>query len=130
MRFLITLLLFMPLAAQAADTRIERNGMVFSIGMRNSEGVAAFYAGRGFPKTMLETIGRTCFVGVGIHNERRDTLWLDLASWRFSDTAGHEVKRITRPEWDARWDRMNAPYASRATFDWTHLPESRALHPG
>lgn len=104
--------------------------MVFSIGMRNAEGVTAFYAARGFPKAMLDAIAQTCFVGIGIHNERKDTLWLELANWRFTDNAGREVKRIARPQWDARWERMNAPHASRAAFDWTQLPEARDLQPG
>lgn len=130
MRRLIALLLFLPLAAQAADARIARDGVVFSIGMRHAEGVTAFYAARGFPQTMLSAIGQSCFVGVGIHNERRDTLWLELANWRFTDAAGREVRRISRPEWDARWEKMNAPHASRTTFDWTQLPESRDLQPG
>ncbi|NWG87098.1 MAG: hypothetical protein HXY26_06235 [Hydrogenophilaceae bacterium] len=130
MRLLLCLFMFLPLASQAADARIARDGMVMSIGMRNSEGVTAFYAARGFSKEMLEVIGQSCFVGVGIYNERRDTLWLELANWRFTDAAGREVKRITRPEWDARWDKMNAPFAARAAFDWTQLPESRDLQPG
>lgn len=129
MRFLIGLFLLLPIVTQAADTRINRHGMVFSVGMRNTEGVTAFYAARGLPKPMLDTIAQTCFVGVGILNERNDTLWLELANWRFIDQSGREVKRITRPEWDARWDRMNAPYAGRASFDWTQLPESRDLQP-
>lgn len=130
MRPLLLVLLLIPFATHAADARIKRDGIVLSIGLRNSEGVTAFYAARGFPQTMLEKIGQTCFVGAGIHNERTDTLWLELANWRFTDDTGREVKRITRPEWDALWDTMNAPYASRATFDWTQLPESRDLQPG
>lgn len=130
MRLLLCLFLLLPVAASAADARITRAGMTMSIGLRNAEGVTAFYAARGFPQDMLAVIGRTCFVGVGLHNERRDTLWLELAEWRFTDAAGREVKRITRPEWDARWEAMQAPHAARATFDWTQLPESRDLQPG
>lgn len=130
MRLSLALLLFVALSAQAAESRIDRDGMVFSIGMRNTEGVTAFYAARGFPQAMLDAIAQTCLVGVGIRNERKDTLWLELANWRFTDSTGREVKRITRPEWDARWERMNATHAARATFDWTQLPESRDLQPG
>jgi hypothetical protein len=129
MRFLIPLLLWLPLAAQAADARIERAGLAMSVGLRNAEGVTAFYAARGFPEAMLAVIGRSCFVGVGIRNQRRDTLWLELAEWRFTDAEGRAVPRITRPEWAARWQAMNAPLAARATFDWTQLPETRDLQP-
>lgn len=118
-----------PIAAFAADARIVRDGVTFSIGMRDTEGVTAFYAARGLSKLMLDAIGQTCFVGVGIHNNRNDTLWLDLDNWRFIDKTGREVKRITRPEWDTRWDRIKAPYAGRAAFDWTQLPENRDLQP-
>lgn len=130
MRLLLCLILFSAHVAQAADTRIERDGVVFSIGPRNAQGVTAFYAARGFSQEMLAAIGRTCFVGVGIRNERRDTLWLELAEWRFAEPDGREVRRIARPEWDARWQAMDAPHAARATFDWTQLPESRDLQPG
>lgn len=130
MRFLIALLLLSPLATQAANQRFTRHGVEFSISVRNPEGTAAFYAARGFPREMVAAIAQTCFVGVGIHNERGDVLWLELAHWRFADATGREVKRITRPEWDVRWDKMNAPLAARATFDWTQLPESRDLQPG
>lgn len=122
--------LLSPLATPAADMRIARDGMVFSVGVRDAEGVTAFYAARGFPKAMLDAIGRTCFVGVGIVNERRDTLWLEPAAWRFIGADGREIARIGRPEWDRRWAKMNAPLAARATFDWTQLPESRDLQPG
>lgn len=130
MHFPIALLLLLPLAAQAAGDRFASHGVQFSIAVRDAAGVAAFYNARGFSKPMAETIAQTCFVGVGIHNERSDTLWLELSNWRFIDAAGRELKRIARPEWDARWDKINAPLAARAAFDWTQLPESRDLQPG
>lgn len=130
MRFLIALLLLLPLAAQAAGDRFARHGVQFGIAVRDAEGVTAFYAARGFPQAMTEVIAKSCFVGVGIYNERSDALWLELANWRFIDSAGRELKRITRQEWDARWDKMNAPLAARAAFDWTQLPESRDLQAG
>lgn len=130
MRFLTALLLLLPLAAQAAGERFTRDGVEFSIAVRNADGIRAFYAARGFPRAMVEAIAQTCLVGVGIHNERSDTLWLELANWRFTDAEGREVKRISRQAWDARWEKMNAPLAARATFDWTQLPERRDLQPG
>lgn len=120
----------MPLAANAAADRFTAHGAEFSIAVRPVEGTMAFYAARGFPRDMVRAIAGTCFVGVGIRNEREDVLWLELEHWRFSDAAGREVKRITRPEWDARWEGLGAPLAARATFDWTQLPESRDLQPG
>lgn len=130
LRLLLGLLLAAPLSALAAGERFTRHGAEFSVSVRPPEGTAAFYAARGFPKDMVEAISQVCLVGVGIRNERDDVLWLELDNWRFTNAAGEEVKRITRPEWDTRWMAMNAPLAARATFDWTQLPENRDLQPG
>jgi hypothetical protein len=118
------------MTTQAAGERFTAHGAEFSISVRPAEGTAAFYAARGFPKDMVAAIATACLVGVGILNGREDVLWLELKNWRFTDTQGQEVKRITRPAWDARWEAMNAPLAARATFDWPQLPESRDLQPG
>ena len=130
MRFLIALLLLLPLNVHAAGGGFTHRGVEFRIAVQNPEGAKAFYSARGFPREMVEAIAQVCLVGAGIRNERSDTLGLELAHWHFIDATGQEVKRITRPEWDARWDAMNAPLAARATFDWTQLPETRDLQPG
>jgi len=131
LRALVLLItLVTPLSLQAAGNRFSAQGVDFNIAVRAPEGTSAFYAARGFPKAMVDAIAQACLVGVGIHNKRDDVLWLELDSWRFTDTAGHDVPRITRPAWDARWAAMDAPLAARATFDWTQLPESRDLQPG
>jgi hypothetical protein len=129
-RLLLALLLLEPLATQAAGERFTRNGAEFSISVRAPEGTTAFYTARGFPPDMVTAIAQACLVGVGIRNEGDDVLWLELDNWHFTDVAGQEVPRITRPEWDARWEAMHAPQSARATFDWTQLPESRDLQPG
>jgi hypothetical protein len=130
MRMLIALLLLLPLLAQAAGERLTLAGVEFHISVRDPEGIKAFYAARGFPKEMVTAIARTCLVGVVIQNQRDDTLWLELDNWHFSEPGGREVARVTRPEWDALWERLHAPLAARATFDWTQLPERRDLQPG
>jgi hypothetical protein len=124
------LLLFglFPLPSPAAD--MLPPGLSFHISARGPEQLAAFYAGRGFPESMVQEIQHTCFLTVGIRNERDDVVWITLDKWRFLDDQGHEIHRVTRPDWNARWDKINAPLANRSTFGWTQLPESRDLQPG
>lgn len=125
----LLLLLIWPLLAHAAADRILRDGVEMCVSPRTPDQTTAFYSVRGFPPTALEAIARACFLGVMIHNRRSDSLLLDLGSWRFTDAAGHEVKRITRSVWNARWQALDVPPAARATFGWTQLPESRDLLP-
>jgi hypothetical protein len=130
MRVLACLLLLAPIAALAAELRILREGVELRVSPRTPEQITAFYSARGFPPEAVQIIARACFLGVGIHDQRPDTLGLELSNWRFTDAAGHEVRRITRPEWDARWQALDVPLAARSTFGWTQLPESRDLQPG
>lgn len=123
-------LLFGLLPGVAASADTIPPGLRFHISARGPEQQAAFYAGRGFPQSMIHEIEQTCFLTVGIRNERDDVVWVRLDQWHFLDERGKEIRRITRPEWQARWDKIGAPLASRSTFGWTQLPESRDLQPG
>jgi hypothetical protein len=57
-------------------------------------------------------------------------VWLEPSRWRFADDQGRPVHRITREEWNARWQALGVPASSRSTFGWTQLPEQRDLRPG
>jgi hypothetical protein len=128
--FPFVLLIFGLLPLSAGATDILPHGLRFHISTRAPEQLAAFYAGRGFPESMIKEIEQTCFMTVGIRNERNDVVWLQLDKWRFLDEQGKEIHRITRQDWNARWDKIYAPLGSRSTFGWTQLPESRDLQPG
>jgi hypothetical protein len=105
-------------------------GIVLHVSARTPEQMAAFYSARGFPKNAVQALTQTCFVTAGMRNERKETVWLELANWRFVDATGNEVRRLKRSDWDALWDQLKLPSASRATFGWTQMPESRDLQPG
>ncbi len=125
---LLWLLCGSPLAS-AADIRITREGLDFFISVRTPEQTGAFYAARGLPPMAVQEITKTCFLTVGLHNRRTDTLWLDLAAWRLTDASGQVVARISRPEWTARWNALHVPLAAQSTFGWTQLPETRDMQP-
>lgn len=127
---LLSIFLLCSTAAQAAEQPYAREGLTFSISARTPEQLRAFYSARGFPDAMIQEIVKTCFLTVGIQNRRNDVVWLELANWRMTDANGQTVRRISRPEWNQRWEQLSVPYASRATFGWTQLPESRDLQPG
>ena len=128
--FLSVVVLLFPGFAWPADVRVSRDDIRFSLSIRTPEQQAAFYAARGFPEAAIHQITSTCFLTVGIQNHSQQTVWLELANWRISDAAGQPVARISREAWEATWQRLNVPLASRATFGWTQLPETRDLQPG
>jgi hypothetical protein len=113
----------------AAETRITREGVDFYISARTAEQTSAFYSARGLPLTAVQEISKACFLTVGLHNRRTDTLWLDLSAWRLTDAKGLAVARISRPEWTARWNALQVPLAAQSTFGWTQLPETRDMQP-
>lgn len=117
----------------AADTRLARDGVELFVSARTPEQIVAFYSARGLPPAALQEIAKACFLTVGLHNKRKETLWLEPAQWRFinaeGNAQGNEVARITRAEWTARWKALQVPLAGQSTFGWTQLPESRDLYP-
>lgn len=122
-------------AAQAADPLPERGaytgqGLVLQAQTRTPDQMAAFYTGRGFPAAMLVPITQVCFLTVGMRHTREGVLWLEPSRWRLRDAKGNSVRRLDRDYWNKIWDTLDAPPASRATFGWTQLPESRDLRPG
>lgn len=132
--FLIVILLFLlPPAAPAADGQGPHriDGLVLYVEPRTPEQVLAFYAARGLPPVAAERLAQACLFTIGVRNERRDVVWLELDNWRFIDEAsGAPVRRIPRGEWGTLWEKLGVPPAGRATFGWTQLPERRDLQPG
>jgi hypothetical protein len=129
MRQYLLLLLCWASLASAADIRITREGVDFFISVRTPQQTRAFYAARGLPPVAVQEIATACFLTVGLHNRRVDTLWLDLSAWRLTDAGGHAVTRISRPQWMARWNALQVPLAAQSTFGWTQLPETRDMQP-
>ena len=128
-------LLLLGLLAAAPSHAAERdvyksNGVVFSISVRTPEQIRAFYLARGFPEAAVRELETKCLVTIGVQNGRDDVLWLEPAKWHFITESGEKVARISRPEWNTRWAQLDIPLASRATFGWTQLPESRDLLAG
>lgn len=122
-------------AVSAADEPPARagytgQGLVLHAQTRTPDQMEAFYTGRGFPAAMLQPITHVCFLTVSMRHTRKGVVWLEPSRWRMLDTRGNSVQRLDRDFWDRVWERMQAPPASRATFRWTQLPESRDLQPG
>ncbi|MBI5751427.1 MAG: hypothetical protein HZA59_04690 [Hydrogenophilales bacterium] len=127
-RYLIFLLCWAPFSF-AADTRITREGLDLYLSARTPEQTSAFYSARGLPPIAVQEIAKSCFLTVGLHNRGKETVWLNLATWRFADASGREIARISLPEWRARWQALHLPLAAQATFGWTQLPETRDMQP-
>lgn len=120
-------------AASAADTRSRDRGVIdgisFHVEPRTREQLEAFYAARGLPAEAVTAIAQQCFLTIGIRNHRRNAAWLIPARWKFVDNNGQPLTRITRAQWNARWDELKVPPAARSAFNWTQLPEVRDLQP-
>lgn len=124
-------LIFVSLLAVAAEARVEgeNDGLRYAVDPRTPEQIAAFYEARGFPPPAVDILSRACFLTVTLVNQRRDRVWLELDRWVAREGSGGAVPRITRADWDARWEGIALPVGQRSTFGWTLLPEVRDLHP-
>ena len=114
----------------SANIRADNTGPPLSAEFqpRTPDQMSAFYTARGFPRPMVELLAQQCFITVRIHNTGTEVVWLELANWRFS-AGGQAISRFHRNYWDARWEEMNIPLASRSTFRWTLLPERLDFQP-
>ena len=123
---LVGWLVTMPI--HAAERGVYKsNGVIFSISVRTPEQIRAFYIARGFPEAAIRELESKCLLTAGVLNGTNDILWLEPSKWRFTTNDGEKVTRISRDEWNTRWTQLDVPLASRATFGWTQLPESRGL---
>ncbi|WP_124950611.1 hypothetical protein [Sulfuriferula thiophila] len=123
-------LLSVPAAWAAERNTYQNNGITFSISVRTPDQIRAFYTGRGFPEAAIRELESRCLLTVGIQNNRQDIAWLEPSNWQLITEHGARVARVSRDELAARWEALHIPLASRATFGWTQLPESRDLYPG
>ena len=122
--------IFMTSSPAAERDTYKRDDVTFSISVRTPEQIRAFYSGRGFPEAAIKELENKCLLTAGIQNSSEDIVWLEPSNWRFTTEKGINIRRISREEWDIRWAKLNIPLASRATFGWTQLPESRDLLTG
>ena len=130
----VMFLLSLAPGAHAADKPPARSsfsgqGLAVHAQTRTPDQMTAFYAGRGFPASMLTPISHVCFLTVSLRHTRRDVVWLEPSRWRIVDAEGNPVPRLDRDFWNRVWETLQAPPASRATFGWSQLPESRDLQP-
>lgn len=109
--------------------QLENEHLFMFLRLHTPEQMAAFYEARGFPQEAIQRLGETCFVMAHVENRGQQVLWLESKNWRFVTATG-ELQRLDRSHWDAVWDEIDLPQASRSTFGWTQLPEERDLQPG
>jgi len=107
---------------------VENSLFSFRLIPRSPEQMAAFYEARGFPKSAIDLISKTCYFTAIIRNKSKRVIWLDLKYWRFYNDQD-EITRIDRQYWNKHWDQIKLPQAYRSTFGWTLLPEIRNLQP-
>ena len=107
---------------------VDSDRLFMLLRLHTPEQMAAFYEARGFTPAAIERIRATCFITVHIDNKSNTVLWLETANWRIT-ADGKPVKRLGRNYWNAVWEDIGLPQASRSTFGWTQLPETRDLQP-
>jgi hypothetical protein len=130
-RLAAVLLLALPALtrAETAPRSVESDGLYMFVRLSTPDQMAAFYEARGFPPGAIERLRRTCFVMGHVENRGKQVIWLDLKNWHFL-SGEKEIHRLDRNYWDGVWNGIDMPQASRSTFGWTQLPETRDLQPG
>lgn len=93
---------------------------------RPPEGTAAFYEARGFALKATELFASKCFLTISMRNKLYPVLWLEPARWRVLHN-GATIQRYPISYWQQQFDQLQVPYATRAAFRWTQLPEQRDL---
>ena len=107
---------------------VDNDRLFMLLRLHTPDQMAAFYEARGFPAAAIKRIRTTCFITVHIDNKSDTVLWMETANWRIT-ADGKPVERLGRDYWQAAWDEVGLPQASRSTFGWTQLPETRDLQP-
>jgi hypothetical protein len=107
---------------------VDNDRLFMLLRLHTPEQMAAFYEARGFTPAAIERIRQTCFITVHIDNKSNTVLWLETANWRIT-ADGKPVARLGRAYWNTVWDEIGLSQASRSTFGWTQLPETRDLQP-
>ncbi|UCC55389.1 MAG: hypothetical protein JSU75_08415 [Gammaproteobacteria bacterium] len=107
---------------------VDNDRLFMLLRLHTPEQMAAFYEARGFPPAAIERIRETCFMTVHIDNKSNTVLWLETANWRIT-ADGKPVTRLDRTYWNGVWDEIRLSQASRSTFGWTQLPDTRDLQP-
>jgi len=128
---LLGILLATPAAAREKTYPgpfVENDDLLMVLNPHTPEQMTAFYEARGFPKAALALIGDACFVTVSIKNKSKRIIWLETANWQLSSNK-KKIQPRSKKDWDAHWDKIDLPLASRATFGWTQLPVQRDLQP-
>ena len=126
---IIALLTMDTLLAAPPERRVFENDFLkLTVTPRTAQQMAAFYEGRGFPAEAIKLTRTACFFTIGIHNKSRDIIWLETANWQFQ-TASGPLKRITRDEWQQRWQQIGLALPYQSTFRWTLLPAELDFQP-
>ena len=116
----------------AANNNVKRNryedqGLIVRASTRKPDQLDAFYTGRGFLRSAITEIKKTCFVTVLVKNKAYDVLWLNLDDWIFFDHMGKHISRISSQQWIDKWLSIGLKQAHQSTFRWTQLPSLRDL---
>jgi hypothetical protein len=107
---------------------VDNDRLFMLLRLHTPEQMAAFYEARGFPPAAIGHIRKTCFITAHIDNKSNTVLWLETANWHIT-AAGKPVTRLGRAYWNTVWDKIGLSQASRSTFGWTQLPDTRDLQP-
>jgi len=115
-------------AAQAVRPELSNKDFTLRLAPRTPNQMTAFYEARGFPGAAIDEIRKACFITVGLRNNSDTIVWFKLDNWRFTTSKG-PLKRIMRPDWTARWQKLGLAQRFQSTFHWTLVPEQLDFRP-
>jgi hypothetical protein len=137
-RHVITLLVLLgALSAAAAEVREQRNpktglaswkvddrGFSLELLQVSADFVRAFYASRGTPPDLVESIARYCVFGTVARNESQEPLSYRVSDWRYVTPDGTEHPLKTKTQWHEQWGDRGAAYT------WSLLPDDQTFDIG
>ncbi len=90
----------------------------------------AFFLGRGFETEHADLIAAHCVFQAILRNNRPHTpIEVNLHDWSSQGPEGLIRPRPNR-DWEATWDRRQAPEAARIAFRWALFPGEHRFEPG
>lgn len=102
----------------------EQNGLGFQLIQLNPDFVAAFYAGRGLARDVVQHMADQCVFGTIVRNISDTTVSYRVADWRYQRADGKALPVTGKSQWVAKWNNMGSG------FKWSLLPDDQIFAVG
>lgn len=102
----------------------EDKGLGFQLIQLNPDFVAAFYAGRGLSKDVVQHMADQCVFGTIVRNLSDTSVSYRVTDWRYQLADGEPQPVTGKSQWVAKWKNMGSG------FKWSLLPDDQVFAVG